>query len=169
MALRSDSLRKNAPEALPLYLSGAVTEDDFSKPLILVHSTFGQSHSGSYHLDRLVKQATMGIHEAGGAAFSFTTTDLCDGIATGHDGMNYILPSREFIAGMIEAYVQGHAFDGAVLAASCDKAMPAALIAAALKAPLISLVLRHFPVSMSICLIIKPPISGLLYLRPGMH
>lgn len=131
MALRSDSLRKNAPEALALYLSGAATEADYSKPLILVHSTFGQSHSGSYHLDRLVEQSILGIHEAGGAAFSFTTTDLCDGVATGHDGMNYVLPSREYIAGMIEAYVQGHAFDGAVLTASCDKALPAALIAAA--------------------------------------
>jgi len=130
MALRSDSIRNNAPEALALYLSGAATEEDFARPLILVHSTFGQSHSGSYHLDRLVRQASLGIHEAGGAAFNFTTTDLCDGIATGHDGMNYILPSREFIAGIIEAYVQGHAFDGAVLAASCDKAVPAALIAA---------------------------------------
>lgn len=131
MALRSDALRKNAPETLALYLSGGFTEADYGKPLVLVHSTFGQSHSGSYHLDRLVKQATLGIHESGGAAFSFTTTDLCDGVATGHDGMNYVLPSREFIAGMIEAYVQGHAFDAAVLAASCDKALPAALIAAA--------------------------------------
>jgi len=129
MALRSDSIRNNAPEALALYLSGAATEDDFARPLILVHSTFGQSHSGSYHLDRLVRQASIGVHEAGGAAFNFTTTDLCDGIATGHDGMNYILPSREFIASIIEAYVQGHAFDGAVLIASCDKALPAALIA----------------------------------------
>ena len=130
MALRSDSIRKNAPESLALYLSGAITEEDFAKPLILVHSTFGQSHPGSYHLDRIVKQSTLGIHEAGGAAFNFTTTDLCDGIATGHDGMNYILPSRDYMAGLIEAYVQGHAFDGAVLAASCDKALPAALIAA---------------------------------------
>ncbi|MBN1151980.1 MAG: dihydroxy-acid dehydratase [Dehalococcoidia bacterium] len=130
MTLRSDSLRKHAPEALALYLSGASTEEDFSKPLVLVHSTFGQSHSGSYHLDRLAAQASLGIHEAGGAAFSFTTTDLCDGVATGHDGMNFILPSREYIAGMIEAYLQGHAFDGAVLIASCDKSMPAALIAA---------------------------------------
>lgn len=129
MALRSDSIRNNSPEALALYLSGAATEDDFARPLILVHSTFGQSHSGSYHLDRLVRQSSIGVHEAGGAAFNFTTTDLCDGIATGHDGMNYILPSREFIAGIIEAYVQGHAFDGAVLIASCDKAVPAALIA----------------------------------------
>ncbi len=131
MALRSDAIRKNAPEALPLYLSGAMSEEDFGKPLILVHSTFGQSHSGSYHLDRLVRQTTLGIHECGGAALNFTTTDLCDGIATGHDGMNYILPSREYIAGLIEAYVQGHAFDGAVLVASCDKAIPAALIAMA--------------------------------------
>ncbi len=131
MALRSDAIRRNAPEALPLYLSGAVTEEDFGKPLVLVHSTFGQSHPGSYHLDRLVRQGTLGIHESGGAAFSFTTTDLCDGVATGHDGMNYVLPSRDYISGIIEAYVQGHAFDGAVLVASCDKAMPAVLMAVA--------------------------------------
>lgn len=131
MELRSDALRQNAPETLPLYLSGAVTEEDYSKPFVLVHSTHGQSHPGSYHLDRLTRQVTLGVHERGGAGFSFTTTDLCDGVATGHDGMNYILPSREFIAGMIEAYVQGHAFDAAVLTASCDKALPAALIAAA--------------------------------------
>jgi dihydroxy-acid dehydratase len=130
MTLKSDVLRRNAPESLPLYLSGAVTEEDYRKPLVLVHSTHGQSHPGSYHLDRLVRQATLAVHEAGGAAFSFTTTDLCDGVATGHDGMNYILPSRDFIAGLIEAYVQGHAFDAAVLAASCDKALPAVLIAA---------------------------------------
>ena len=131
MTLRSDVLRKNAPETLSLYLSGGFTEGDYRRPLILVHSTFGQSHSGSYHLDRLVKQTTLGIHESGGTAFSYTTTDLCDGVAIGHDGMNYVLPSREFMAGMIEAYVQGHAFDAAVLTASCDKAVPAALIAAA--------------------------------------
>ncbi len=131
MTLRSDALRNNAPETLSLYLSGGFTEADYGKPLVLVHSTFGQSHSGSYHLDRLVKQTTLGIHESGGAAFSYTTTDLCDGVAIGHDGMNYVLPSREFMAGMIEAYVQGHAFDAAVLTASCDKAVPAALIAAA--------------------------------------
>ncbi len=131
MTLRSDALRYNAPESLPLYLSGASTEDDYGKPLILVHSTHGQSHPGSFHLDRLVRQTTIGVHEAGGAGLNFTTTDLCDGVATGHDGMNYVLPSRDFIAGIIEAYVQGHAFDGAVLCASCDKALPAALIAAA--------------------------------------
>jgi len=131
MELRSDVLRRSAPETLPLYLSGAATEEDYSKPFVLVHSTHGQSHPGSYHLDRLTKQVTLGVHERGGAGFSFTTTDLCDGVATGHDGMNYVLPSREFIAGIIEAYVQGHAFDAAVLTASCDKALPAALIAAA--------------------------------------
>jgi len=131
MTLRSDALRYNAPESLPLYLSGASTEDDYGKPLILVHSTHGQSHPGSFHLDRLVRQTTIGVHEAGGAGLNFTTTDLCDGVATGHDGMNYVLPSRDFIAGIIEAYVQGHAFDGAVLCASCDKALPAALLAAA--------------------------------------
>ncbi|MEA3253339.1 MAG: dihydroxy-acid dehydratase, partial [Chloroflexota bacterium] len=72
-----------------------------------------------------------GIRQLSGTPFKFTTTDICDGIAQGHDGMNYVLASREYIAGMIEIYAQAHAFDGAVLISSCDKALPAALIAAA--------------------------------------
>jgi len=131
MKLRSDVMRGAAPEAVAIYQSGGFSRQDFAKPLILVHSNAGESHSGSYHLDRLVEQTKMGIRELGGAPFKYTTTDICDGVATGHDGMNYVLASRESVAGMIEIYVQGHMFDGAVLTSSCDKAVPAALIAAA--------------------------------------
>ncbi len=131
MKLRSDIMRQTAPEALALYQSIGFSREDFAKPLILVHSNAGESHSGSYHLDRLVEQAKMGIRELGGSPFKYTTTDICDGVAVGHDGMNYVLASREYIAGMIEIYVQAPVFDGAVLISSCDKALPAALIAAA--------------------------------------
>jgi dihydroxy-acid dehydratase len=73
----------------------------------------------------------IGVREAGGAPFKYTTTDVCDGVSQGHDGMNYVLASREYIAAMLEIYVQSHRFDGAIFISSCDKALPAALIAAA--------------------------------------
>lgn len=129
--LRSDVIRQTAPEAPALYQSGGFSRQDFDKPLILVHSNAGESHSGSYHLDRLAEQAKIGIRELGGSPFKYTTTDICDGVAVGHDGMNYVLASREYIAGMIEIYVQAHVFDGAILISSCDKSLPAALIATA--------------------------------------
>ena len=68
---------------------------------------------------------------AGGTGFKYTTSDVCDGVAQGHDGMNYPLASREFIAGMIEIYANTHMFDGAILMSSCDKGLPACLVAAA--------------------------------------
>lgn len=129
--LRSDVLKREAPQTPSLYQAGGFTREDLDKPLILVHSNFGESHAGSYHLDRLVEQARTAVSERRGTPFRFTTTDVCDGIAQGHDGMNYILASREFIAGMIETYVQAHRFDGAILMSSCDKSLPAALIATA--------------------------------------
>jgi dihydroxy-acid dehydratase len=129
--LRSDVLWREAPQTPSLYQAGGFTREDLEKPLILVHSNFGESHAGSYHLGGLVEQARTGVSERGGTPFRFTTTDVCDGIAQGHDGMNYILASREFIAGMIEIYVQAHRFDGAILMSSCDKSLPAALMATA--------------------------------------
>jgi len=131
MKLRSDILRQLAPQTPSLYQAGGFSRQDLAKPLILVHSNAGESHPGSYHLNRLVDQARVGICESGGTPFRYTTTDVCDGIAQGHDGMNYVLASREYIAGMIEIYAQVHAFDGLVLISSCDKALPASLIAAA--------------------------------------
>ena len=131
MDKRSDILEQCAPQTPSLYAPGGFTRDDIAKPQILLHSTAGEAHPGSYHLDKLVHQARMGIAHAGGTAFKFTTSDVCDGIAQGHDGMNYPLASREFIAGMIEIYASAHEYDGAVLISSCDKGLPACLVAAA--------------------------------------
>jgi len=97
----------------------------------VVISNAGQSHTGSFHLDGLVEQALIGVREAGGTPFKYTITDVCDGISQGHDGMNYVLASREYIASMIEIYVQTHRFDGAVIVSGCDKSLPAAMLAAA--------------------------------------
>jgi len=101
------------------------------KSHILMFSTASEAHPGSYHLDRLVEQTRLGVAIAGGTGFKHTTSDVCDGIAQGHDGMNYPLASREFIASMIEIYANTHQFDGAVLICSCDKGLPATLIASA--------------------------------------
>jgi dihydroxy-acid dehydratase len=131
MRLRSSEMREVSCQCPSLLGVGGISKADLSKPLILVLSNAGHSHAGSFHLDSLVEQAMIGVREAGGTPFKFTVTDVCDGVSMAHDGMNYVLASREYIANMIETYLQAHRFDGAVLISSCDKALPAAMIAAA--------------------------------------
>lgn len=106
-------------------------EYDLEKPYILVEDVFGESHPGSVHLNQLTQQVNQGITEQGGRPCNFHVTDICDGWAQGHDGMNYILASREVIADMVEIHGNVSPFDGIVLISSCDKAIPAHLIAAA--------------------------------------
>lgn len=101
---------------------------DLEKPQIMVESSFGDSHLGSAHLDKLVKEVTKGIQDEGSKAARYFATDICDGIAQGHDGINYSLVSREMIANMIKIHGNSTGFDGGVFVASCDKSMPAALI-----------------------------------------
>lgn len=106
-------------------------EYDLEKPYILVEDTFGESHPGSIHLNKLTDQVNQGIIEKGGRPHDFHVTDICDGWAQGHNGMNYILASREVISDMVEIHGNVNPFDGMVLISSCDKAIPAHLIAAA--------------------------------------
>ena len=93
-----------------------------------MESTFGDSHPGSAHLDQFVGEAVKGITEAGGKAARYFVTDICDGIAQGHDGINYSLVSRDMIANMIEIHGNSTGFDGGVFIASCDKSVPACLM-----------------------------------------
>lgn len=106
-------------------------EHSIEKPLILVDDVFGESHPGSTHLNTLSQQANIGIYEKGGQPANFHVTDVCDGWAQGHSGMNYILASREIIADMVEIHASASQWDGLVLVSSCDKAIPAHLRAAA--------------------------------------
>jgi dihydroxy-acid dehydratase len=131
MERRSQFLWRCSPQVPSLYAPGGFTRDDLAKPHILLHSTAGEAHPGSFHLDKLVQEARLGVAIAGGTGFKYTTSDICDGIAQGHDGMNYPLASREFIASMIEIYANSHMVDGAILMSSCDKGLPACLVAAA--------------------------------------
>jgi dihydroxy-acid dehydratase len=106
-------------------------EEDIIKPQILIEDVFGDSHPGSVHLNSLSEQATYGVYESGGTPSRYHVTDACDGCAQGHDGMNIILASREAMADMIEVHVRAYLFDGMVLLSSCDKSIPAHLMAAA--------------------------------------
>ena len=79
-------------------------ETDITKPQILIEDVYGDSHPGSVHLHRLSEQAAYGVLECGGFPARYHTTDVCDGCAQGHDGMNYVLASREAIADMVEVH-----------------------------------------------------------------
>ena len=123
--------RQNNPEVDPLLIGTGWTTEDLSKPQILLESTAGDSHPGSRHLDKLVRNAANGVYKAGGKPAAFTVTDICDGIATGHAGMRYSLTSRDLIAGMVEVHAGSLPFDAMITFSSCDKAVPAHLMAMA--------------------------------------
>jgi dihydroxy-acid dehydratase len=126
--LKSQEIRKIAPEMDPLRIGMGWKTEDLSKPQIIVESTFGDSHPGSAHLLRFVEETVKGITEEGGKAARYFATDICDGMAQGHDGINYSLVSRDMIANMIEIHARATTFDGGVFIASCDKAVPAHLM-----------------------------------------
>lgn len=126
--MTSQEIRKLAPEQDPLRMGMGWTVDDLSKPQIMIESTFGDSHPGSAHLLELVDEAAAGVKESGGKAARYFATDICDGMAQGHDGINYSLASRDTIANMIEIHAGATPFDGGVFVASCDKAVPAHLM-----------------------------------------
>ena len=128
MELHSQQVRALAPESDPLKIGMGWTIDDLSKPQIMVESTFGDSHPGSAHLDQFVRQAVQAVNEHGGKAARYFATDLCDGIAQGHDGINYSLAHREAIVDLVEAQANASGFDGGIFIASCDKAVPAMLM-----------------------------------------
>ena len=127
--LRSQRYRVLSPELDPLRLGSGWTVDDLSKPQVIIESTFGDSHPGSVGLLDVVEEVRAGVSEAGGHGARYFTTDICDGEAQGHDGINYSLPSRDAIANMIEIHASATPFDAGVFVASCDKGMPAHLMA----------------------------------------
>lgn len=105
--------------------------EDLGKSQIIVESSYGHSHPGSAHLDQLVAEAGKGVNDGGGRAANYYVTDICDGEAQGHDGMNFSLVSRDIMAAMMEIHVKATPFDAGVYIASCDKSVPAHLMAIA--------------------------------------
>ena len=126
--LISGKIRKLAPEMDPLRLGMGWSSEDLDKPKILIESTFGDSHPGSSGLFPLVEKASEGIRKAGGKGARYFVTDICDGQAQGHDGINYSLASRDMIANMVEIHNNATPFDAGVFIASCDKGLPGLLM-----------------------------------------
>jgi dihydroxy-acid dehydratase len=106
-------------------------EADLKNPQILVEDVFGSSHPGSFHLDSLAEEVSTGVYQNGGKPANFHGTDICDGWAMSHDGMNFILPSREVLCDLVEVHGRVIPWDGLVVISSCDKSVPAHLMAAA--------------------------------------
>lgn len=114
-----------------LYKSMGFTDEALEKPLIAIVNTYTNATPGHYNLNEICAQVERGIQAAGGTAMTFGSIAPCDGIAEGHDGMRYILPSRDLITSSVECMVRAHRFDGIVLLGSCDKIVPGLLMAAA--------------------------------------
>ena len=112
----------------PLRLGMGWKLEDLEKPKVIIESTFGDSHPGSAHLLKFVDTAAAGVAAAGGRAARYFTTDICDGMAQGHDGINYSLASRDMIANMVEIHNNATPFDAGVFIASCDKGLPGLLM-----------------------------------------
>jgi len=130
--MRSDAIKKGiskAPHRALLYSTG-VSKKNIDKPFIGIASSFTDIVPGHIGMRDLERQIEKGIQSAGGQAFIFGTPAVCDGLAMGHGGMRYSLPSRDLIADCVETMAEAHQLDGLVLLSNCDKITPAMLIAA---------------------------------------
>lgn len=114
-----------------LYKSMGFSDSQMHKPIIGIANSYTNATPGHFILDKLCQQVEAGILKAGGTPMVFSTVAPCDGIAEGHEGMRYILPTRDLIASSVECMVRAHRFDGLVMLASCDKIVPGMLMAAA--------------------------------------
>ena len=107
------------------------TDEELDRPLVAVVNSWTNIVPGHVHLDSVAKAVEAGVRIAGGTPLQFHTIGVCDGIAMGHKGMSYSLPSRDVIAASIEIMLEAHKLDGMVLVGSCDKIVPGMLMAAA--------------------------------------
>ncbi|HEY52893.1 MAG TPA: dihydroxy-acid dehydratase [Caldilineae bacterium] len=130
--LRSDAIKKGierAPHRSLLRATG-VKDEDFDKPFIAIANSYIDIIPGHVHLDKFGQLVKDAVRAAGGVPFIFNTIGVDDGIAMGHFGMKYSLPSREIIADSVETVVQAHQFDALVCIPNCDKIVPGMLMAA---------------------------------------
>lgn len=131
--LRSDSAKRGvarAPHRSLLRATG-LTDRELDQPFVGVINSFNEVIPGHIHLNAIAEAAKGGVRSAGGTPFEVNTIGVCDGIAMGHVGMKYSLPSRELIADSVEIVAQAHAFDALVFVTNCDKIVPGMLMAAA--------------------------------------
>jgi dihydroxy-acid dehydratase len=131
--MKSDIVKKGIERAPHRSLFKAIgyTDDEIQRPLIGIANSANKIIPGHAHLDQLVEAVKAGVYMAGGTPIEFGTIGICDGIAMNHQGMKYVLGSRELIADSIEVMAVAHAFDALVLVPNCDKIVPGMLMAAA--------------------------------------
>lgn len=129
--LRSQLARSQGPEGDALRRGMGWSQAELASPHVLVESVAGDSHPGSVHLARLAEEVAGAVRAAGGRPARYACTDMCDGIAQGTDGMDYSLLSRDLIAAVCEMHARSGHYDAVVFVSSCDKAVPAHLMAAA--------------------------------------
>lgn len=130
--MRSDQIKKGydkAPHRALLRATG-VREQDFDKPFIAIVNSYVDIVPGHVHLQDFGKRIKEAVRQAGGVPFEFNTIGVDDGIAMGHSGMKFSLPSRELIADSVETMIQAHQFDGMVCIPNCDKIVPGMMMAA---------------------------------------
>jgi dihydroxy-acid dehydratase len=130
--MRSDMIKKGferAPHRSLLKATG-VTDEDMGKPFIAIANSYVDIIPGHVHLNQFGEVVRQAVREAGGMPFMFNTIGVDDGIAMGHVGMKYSLPSRELIADSVETMVKAHWFDGLICIPNCDKIVPGMLMAA---------------------------------------
>jgi dihydroxy-acid dehydratase len=130
--MNSDHIKKGSERAphRSLLRATGIKSADFDKPFIGVCNSFTQIIPGHVHLDKVGRYIRAAIAKAGGVAIEFNTIGICDGIAMGHSGMKYSLPSRELIADSVESMVRAHCFDALVCIPNCDKIVPGMLMGA---------------------------------------
>jgi dihydroxy-acid dehydratase len=132
--MRSDVIKRGwerAPHRSLLRATGVIRdESDFGKPFIAVMNSYVDIIPGHAHLQEVGRMVKEFIREAGGVPFEFNTIGVDDGIAMGHEGMKFSLPSRELIADCVETCIRAHAFDGMICIPNCDKIVPGMMIGA---------------------------------------
>ena len=132
--MRSDIIKKGferAPHRSLLRATGVIeSEADFDKPFIAIANSYIDVIPGHAHLNEVGLLVKRLVREAGGVPFIFNTIGVDDGIAMGHSGMKYSLPSRELIADSIETMLRAHCFDGMVCIPNCDKIVPGMMMGA---------------------------------------
>jgi dihydroxy-acid dehydratase len=132
--MRSDTIKKGferAPHRALLRATGSIeSEADFDKPFIAICNSYTDCIPGHAHLNEVGQLMKRLVRQAGGVPFVFNTIGIDDGIAMGHGGMLYSLPSRELIADCVESMVKAHCFDGMICIPNCDKIVPGMLMAA---------------------------------------
>ncbi|MGI6736810.1 MAG: dihydroxy-acid dehydratase [Anaerovoracaceae bacterium] len=132
MAKRSDNVTKGVERApmRSLFYAMGYTGEELEQPLIGVISAHSEIVPGHMHLDKVAEAVKAGVRMAGGTPIEVPSIGVCDGIAMGHEGMKYSLPSRELIADSVETMAQAHQFDGLVLVPNCDKIVPGMVMGA---------------------------------------